>query len=648
MTKKTTLIIMLFCAFISTSMAQTFFSDDFSDLDISDWTQYDADGDTYVWTVGDWSAVGDNPIAEFDHTMVSRSWIGGGVGGLNPDNYTVSPAIDLTGASATGLVLEYAYGTIQDPPYHTETYSVFITTANDLATLQAATAVHTETLSVPESRETNSIDLSAYAGQTIYVTFRHHDTFDMNTMMIDDVVVRIPVDSDALLDSVSLNKYSMPSVDNTLSMDIVNNGTNPISSVEVNWNDGTTDHISTINTSIASGATVNVNHPMPVNYSNVTGKDITVTITAVDGATDGDPSNNTLNTTFNTLSQNGTKAVLIEESTGTWCGWCPRGTVGLDYMASTYPNTVVGIAVHNADPMTVSEYDNGLVATIGSGWPNSGLDRTLNGVDPGQGTLQTGYDALISALTPANLTANASINGSNLTITAEAQFFSNFNSADFRLAVIMTENGVTGTGDGSNANQQDYDQVNYYSGGGNGAMGGFESLPDPVPATQMVYDHVGIALLGGFNGQENSVPATLTDNQTVQYDFNYTIPATSNQDNMYIVVVLIDNASGAIVNSFQRSVNDALSVDDFTFSSPIKIYPNPANDRFNISFEASNTNYSITVTDMLGRTVLTEDYKELSGNQNIEISTNQFSTGQYIVSISTGNASYSKRLVVNK
>jgi hypothetical protein len=624
-------------------MAQTYFSDDFSDLDISDWTQYDVDGDTYIWTVGDWSAVGDNPIAEFDHTMVSRSWIGGagGPGGLNPNNYTVSPAIDLTGAPAAGLVLEYAYGTIQDPPYHTETYSVYITTANDLATLQAATAVHTETLSVPESRETNSIDLSSYAGQTIYVTFRHHDTFDMNTMMIDDVVVRIPVDSDALLESVSLNRYSMPSVDNTLSMTIENNGSNAISSVEVNWNDGTTDHISTINVAIAPGASATVDHPTPVNYSSVGEQNITVTVTAVDGAADGDPSNNVQNVTFNTLSQAGTKAVLIEESTGTWCGWCPRGTVGLDYMTTTYPNTVVGIAVHNDDPMEVVDYDAGLVATIGGGWPNSGLDRKLNGVDPGQSTLQNGYNTQITETVPLDLTANATIAGNNLTITAEANFYTSFSAANFRLGVIITEDAVTGTSSG-------YNQVNYYAGGGNGAMGGYESLPDPVPAAQMTYNHVGRALLGGFDGQANSVPATITNGQVVQQNFNYTIPASSNQDNMYIVVVLIDGVDGSIVNAMQRSVNDALSTNNFELASAVKIHPNPANDRFNVSFEASNANYNITVTDMLGRTVLTENHKDLSGNQNIEISTDQFSTGQYIVTIATGNASYSKRLVVNK
>jgi hypothetical protein len=310
-------------------------------------------------------------------------------------------------------------------------------------------------------------------------------------------------------------------------------------------------------------------------------------------------------------------------------------------MTTTYPNTVVGIAVHNDDPMEVVDYDAGLVATIGGGWPNSGLDRKLNGVDPGQSTLQNGYNTQITETVPLDLTANATIAGNNLTITAEANFYTSFSAANFRLGVIITEDAVTGTSSG-------YNQVNYYAGGGNGAMGGYESLPDPVPAAQMTYNHVGRALLGGFDGQANSVPATITNGQVVQQNFNYTIPASSNQDNMYIVVVLIDGVDGSIVNAMQRSVNDALSTNNFELASAVKIYPNPANDRFNISFEASNANYNITVTDMLGRTVLTENHKDLSGNQNIEISTDQFSTGQYIVTIATGNASYSKRLVVNK
>ena len=40
-----------------------------------------------------------------------------------------------------------------------------------------------------------------------------------------------------------------------------------------------------------------------------------------------------------------------------------------------------------------------------------------------------------------------------------------------------------------------YNQVNAYAGNALGPMGGFESLPNPVPAAQMVYDHVARVLL---------------------------------------------------------------------------------------------------------------------------------------------------------
>ncbi|NQX84895.1 MAG: T9SS type A sorting domain-containing protein, partial [Flavobacteriaceae bacterium] len=119
-------------------------------------------------------------------------------------------------------------------------------------------------------------------------------------------------------------------------------------------------------------------------------------------------------------------------------------------------------------------------------------------------------------------------------------------------------------------------------------------------------------------------------------------------DDMYIAIILIDSDTGSVINAFQKSINDSLSTSDLELASAVSIYPNPATDKFNIAFDASNANYAITVTDMLGRTVLAQQHKNLSGNNTIEISTNQFSAGQYIVTIATGNASYSKRLVISK
>ena len=624
---------MLVCTIISTSIAQTYFSDDFSDGDISDWTQYDADGDNNQWSFVNFSSV----ISEFDSSIVSYSWYDNTI--YTADNYIVSPAIDLTNVTG-GITLSYAYGSASPPPFHEETYSVYVTTGNDLATLQGATAIHTETLATSKTRETNILDLSAYAGQTIYVTFRHNCT-DRYTIIIDDVVVKTPLSTDALLESVSLNKYSMPSTDNTLSLEISNNGSNDISAIEVNWNDGTDDHISTINVNIPIGATASVDHPIAVNYSTIGQQNITVTITTVNGTNDDNPGNNVQNTIFNTLSQSGTKKVLAEEQTGTWCGYCPVGDVGFDYMTSTYPDTFIGIAVHGgADPMTVFDYSFSLSDLIGDAYPAASIDRTTAPFTPSQTDLENNYNTHINKITPADLELSSTISGSDLAITAEATFYSNFSTANFRLGLIIIENGVTGT-------DSSYDQINYFANNAHGPMGGYENLPNPVPASQMVYDHVAREIIGGFEGEDNSVPTTITDTQTVQYNFNYTIPSTSSQDNLYMILVLIDNTDGTIVNATQKSINDSLSTSDLELASAISIYPNPTTDKFNIAFDATNANYAITVTDMLGRTVLTQQYNNLSGNNTIEISTEKFSAGQYIVTIATSNASYSKRLIIN-
>ncbi len=273
------------------------------------------------------------------------------------------------------------------------------------------------------------------------------------------------------------------------------------------------------------------------------------------------------------------------------------------------------------------------------------------GLDPSQTSLQTVYNSQINELVPVDLTESAVQVGNNLTITAQATFYSNFSSAgtNYRLGIIITEDGVTGTGDGTNTNQLDYDQVNYYSGGGQGPMGGYEVLPDPVPATQMVYNHVGRALLGGFNGEAGSIPAVITDGQTVSYDFNYTIPATSNVDNINIVTVLIDQTDGSIVGASESSVTQALSIETVAAGiNSIKVFPNPAKDQINIAFAAGNGGYKITVTDMLGRTVLSKTYEGLLGNQNIALPVSHLNAGHYIMKINAGSASYSTKFIVSE
>ncbi len=629
--KKITFLAVLLFASAQISIAQTYFYDDFSSRNLNNWTLVDSDGDTANWYIADL----DDGVQE-EHAT-SASWANNVV--LNPDNWMISSAIDLTSASGNVSLHWKAYG--QDQAWANENYTVYVATSSDIAALGASSTNFNEVIGTSAGYVSRELDVSSFVGQTIYVAFRHHNVSDQFRLNIDDVSVRsnpAPA-TDIVLKSVELNKYSLINVDNELTIQVKNIGTNPINSVEINWNDGTTDHVSTVSTSIAAGADSTINHPIMVNYATAVEKNITVSVTQVNGATNPSPYVGSKDARFNTMSQAGTKVVLIEESTGTWCGWCPRGTVGLDYMSSTYPESVITVAVHNADPMTIPAYDSALVEVIGSGWPNSGVDRKLVNVDPGQGSLQAAYNEQITEVVPVDMNTTASLVGNTLTISAQATFFTRFSASNFRLAVIITEDGVTGTTNG-------YAHVNYYAGGANGPMGGYENLPDPVPASQMVYNHVGRAILGGFNGQANSVPTIINDGDTVSYDFTYNIPATSAQENMHIVAVLIDQTDGSIVSGVQRSVDEALSIREFSIAG-MKVFPNPANDVLNISFESGEGDYSIDVIDMLGRTVLSKNVNDVFGVQNIEIPVSTLTEGNYILNVSSKKGTFNTKFIKN-
>lgn len=264
------------------------------------------------------------------------------------------------------------------------------------------------------------------------------------------------------------------------------------------------------------------------------------------------------------------------------------------------------------------------------------VDRVVKGADVSQATMTSNLNTRKVLTTPVSLEANGEVNGSDITINAMATFRTVFANANYRLGVIISEDNITGA-------DTSYDQHNYYS-GGTTIMGGYESLTDPVPAADMVYNHVARDLVGGYDGQVDSVPASITDGQTVSYTFNYTIPDTSIIDNMHGVLVLIDQETGEVVNakSFPLAT---LAVNHNQVGPTVTLYPNPATEYFTIN-NLKGGLYNVTIYDMSGKAVQTVKQKEVNDNQSLTISTKGMATGEYIVNFATGNTSYSKHLLV--
>lgn len=628
MKKITLLLALFFSAFLGFSQT-TYYSEDFNAGNLNGWTTSDLNTDGLEWSVLNASSInsvfGSGSLMSFSYDDASDA-------AVTPDNLVTSPAINLALVTDPNVYLFYDQITSSNWP--AEHYAVYVTTSNDPAVIAAATPVY-ETTVASGTLANRFLNLTTYIGQTVYVSFRHYDCNDQYYLVIDNIKVKSLATNDVQLVSAKLNRYSLLNTNNTLTFTVKNNGSNAITNLTINWNDGT-DHSVTVNKNLAVGATSTVNHPTTVSYSSVVEKNLALSITAVNGNADPVPSNNIGTAKINTVSQASTKKVLFEEGTGTWCGWCPRGAVAMSYMDANYPNEFIGVAVHNyngKDIMQLNEYNTGAAL---SGFPGMNVDRVVKGADVSQTVMVSNLNARKVLTTPVSLTATGGVNGSQITINASATFRSVFANSNYRLAVVISEDNVTGT-------TTAYSQTNYYAGGANGVMGGYELLPNPVPASQMVYNHVGRALLGGYAGQANSVPATITDGQTATYTFNYTVPATSNVNNMHAVLLVIDQENGEVLNA-QTVELATLGVNTVKLAT-FTIYPNPASDQINISNLDSGL-YTITIYDMLGR-IIKSDKKEILDNETTSMSVKGISKGEYIVTIASGKASYSKHLLVN-
>ncbi len=90
------------------------------------------------------------------------------------------------------------------------------------------------------------------------------------------------------------------------------------------------------------------------------------------------------------------------------------------------------------------------------------------------------------------------------------------------------------------------------------------------------------------------------------------------------------------------SMTTAVGVDEVDFANQISVYPNPANDYLSIDVNHSIGNYSLTVTNIVGQTVLFQENK--SGLTSLNIS--NLNTGVYFIKINTLRGSKTQKIMI--
>lgn len=195
------------------------------------------------------------------------------------------------------------------------------------------------------------------------------------------------------------------------------------------------------------------------------------------------------------LEKSADRVSVVEEQTGTWCGWCPRGHVALDLLNKQLGDKVVTLAGHFAngesqvDPMNIlgdnitsqaeAFADYGGVAMIlssmlgGGGLPGAMFDRVVaadpyvgaNTTKGKNGTYEYGATDLVNLLKEENpseadfsMTASwADDKNTDIKVDLTTTFnYNRFGSFPYGVAFVLSENGMTGKG-------ANWKQLNYYS-----------------------------------------------------------------------------------------------------------------------------------------------------------------------------------------
>ena len=90
--------------------------------------------------------------------------------------------------------------------------------------------------------------------------------------------------------------------------------------------------------------------------------------------------------------------------------------------------------------------------------------------------------------------------------------------------------------------------------------------------------------------------------------------------------------------------NTVASLDEMTAQN-VQVYPNPATDVVNISFENTNDTY-VSIMDLQGRVLGTQVASGANGTQVISFSTEGFAKGTYVVSVKANGLTSNSNVVI--
>lgn len=291
---------------------------------------------------------------------------------------------------------------------------------------------------------------------------------------------------------------------------------------------------------------------------------VTVTVTKVNGVEN--------NSTSKTVSGNVLivpeglgfdRNIVVEEFTGTWCGYCPQGIVTMEKLRETYTDgSVIPIAIHFNDEMYASTYSTIINRFNSSGnAPYGILNRMQNANIYSPAPCIALIDELKSYPATAQVTATAKYADDMKSIIFNTHISFSFDNDDARnnyaLAFGVFEDNVG-----------PYNQTNYYTPAQAGKLDGWNHNTSKV---KMYFNDVARQYTA-INKSVGAIPETVKAGEV--YDYEYTMPFAAkttigSYSYLSAVVYLLNRKTSVVENAYLIKTADISSINEIAADSAI-------------------------------------------------------------------------------
>ncbi len=341
------------------------------------------------------------------------------------------------------------------------------------------------------------------------------------------------------------------------------------------------------------------------------------------------------------------KKVVLEDFTGTWCGWCPEGTVVIEALDVTHGANFIGIANHSGDALEVPD---GAAIDAGFGissYPAGAVDRYNfgAGISRNRGTWSSDVSTRLSITPIASISLKTQI-WDEATRQLEVDVEVVFTAADAAIAksinLAILEDSIPATGT--------YNQSNYSS-----AVQGGRS-----PLNPWFHNHTLMDWLDGAWGDATVIPTSPTLSTPYTKHYSYTLPASIDFNHCHLVAIVSHNGTSLerdIINAESARITNQYNVGiaktDNQFQG-ISCYPNPTNSISNIEFNVETSGVvTMEVYDMTGSKIATpinNYYNSGTHTINWDLKSNngtKVPAGNYVVRLSNTASTRTATITVN-